>query len=382
MISRFNKYLFYIWLLLAICNLTYYVLPVSPFIIRVAWLGIIITGICFNLNKGFSRVDCAIMLFEGVVLSSFIFNNDNEELSLTNMANTSISLLSFVFLGKTADLKNYESRNFTVFSIGLLVAAIISYYFKMAEIMARLAVNDGEAVTVNASTIFLMVFPIVFILKNKKVTFAITLACIFFVLTSAKRGNILALLLPCVLFFWYEWKNTKKTVARKALILLCIIGLGVWINNYIESNIYFQQRIEDTINGKTSGRDVIYTTFFNMWYLKASFFQWLFGYGYEGTLLYGGLGKFAHNDWLEILVDFGLVGFLLYLNIFLSLGRYTWRRKSKRIKILLISVSYIWILKSLISMGFTSESLAYLSISYGYAVTFTKQKRYESIVGY
>lgn len=374
MTIEINKYLFYTWLFLAICNLIYYVLPVSPFMIRLAWLGIIIIGIFTNLNKGFTRVDCAILLFEGVVLSSFIFNNESNEISFTNLANTSISLLSFVFLGKTGDIRNFRSHVFIPFIVALFLAAIMSYYFKMAETIARFVTNDSEAITINASTIFLMLFPIAFILKNKILTFSITLICIFFVLTSVKRGNILALFIPSILFFWCELKDTRMTYQKKTLIFLAIIALGLWISNFIEHNAFFQQRIEDTVNAKSSGRDTLYSTYFNMWYLKASVFQWLFGYGYEGTLIYGGLGKFAHNDWLEILVDFGLIGFIAYLNIFLCLVKFTFRIGNRRMKYLLIAIVYIWLVKSMISMGFMSESLAYLGISYSYAVACIKRK--------
>ena len=60
----------------------------------------------------------------------------------------------------------------------------------------------------------------------------------------------------------------------------------------------------------SNGRDEIYTYIFNR-EDNASFIQFLIGNGYYGV--HKDFGKHAHNDFLEILYDFGIFALLAYV---------------------------------------------------------------------
>lgn len=365
------------WIVLAICNLVYFILPVSPFAIRLMWLIVIVLGIVVSSKVPFNRFDYSILLFEFIVLVAFFLNNASFEITYTNLANTSISLLSFVFFHRLSSIKQFDGKFMLFCIVGLTIAAIIGYYHKLSELIIKLMLGDDDFITVNASSIFLMIFPLSFVIKNRKLAFVLVTICVYYVLISAKRGNIIALSLPLLLFIWYCFKDAKKNNFRKILII-CIVILGcLWIFNYIQTNEYFQHRIDQTLKGKSSGRDFIYSTYWDLWANKSSVLKWLFGYGYEGTLVYGGISKFAHNDWLEILVDFGFIGFILYLNVLISLIFQIRNLKELKPKIIIITISYIWFVKSMVSMGFTSESLAYMALPYGYVVVLKNREKKE-----
>ena len=58
-----------------------------------------------------------------------------------------------------------------------------------------------------------------------------------------------------------------------------------------------------------SGRLFIYSELLKL-YKNSTLFEMVFGHGYQSTNKY--IGILAHNDTLQILFDFGFIGFLLY----------------------------------------------------------------------
>ena len=123
-------------------------------------------------------------------------------------------------------------------------------------------------------------------------------------------------------------------------------------------------RINDTIAGDSSNRDIIYSAVLNAWLNANDLVNYLFGFGSNATI--NMIGIRAHNDWLEILLDFGLLGICLYLAFFVSLFKTTWRQKENRQAFYtLMTVFAIWFFKSLYSMGFNESLFSYLSMVIG-----------------
>ena len=101
---------------------------------------------------------------------------------------------------------------------------------------------------------------------------------------------------------------------------VCIIVAGYQISmQIIENDPYLSSRLEDTLEGNSSSRDLIYNKLINNMKNETSLVNLLFGYGADGTRKIA--GRLAHNDWLEIYTDMGLVGFLIYLYYWLCLFR-------------------------------------------------------------
>ena len=134
-------------------------------------------------------------------------------------------------------------------------------------------------------------------------------------------------------------------------------------------------RIEQTMEGQSSHRDEIYTEAWQLWSTSDNTTNMVIGYGFDGTLNNMSNGHYAHNDWLEILVDYGLIGILSYLLIFFSIIKNIIRTKETDIKLILLACFSIWFLKTLFSMGFTEENLAVLMISMGYAYGHSKTEK-------
>ena len=92
-------------------------------------------------------------------------------------------------------------------------------------------------------------------------------------------------------------------------ILLC--GLFYFISDFYSTNTYFQHRLEATKEGNSSGRDDIYETLLNHILSNGNLFGMIFGEGALATTKITWTA--AHNDWLEFMVDMGLIGFVSYV---------------------------------------------------------------------
>lgn len=346
-------------------NLLYFLFPFPAILWRLSFvlLGLYCVYVGY-IRYGFSGVEKAILLFTGLNLIyffvSYLWNNP----STTTLGNTLYALLAFVmfaFLGKKGTL----TRKFILVSAILLtVAAIPSFYNAQQLALAKLA-SGGDETTVNASTIFLMLLPLLFCLRNRVVSLVLFCVCLFFLISGAKRGNILAAVIPAILYLWMLFKENKKNVFKISVLIIAVAAIAVWAKDLVLSDDYLLRRYEQTLEGNTSGRDIIYSTMWNMWSGTDNIVNLLFGYGYNGTFLYSPMHKFAHNDWLEILVDFGLLGALFYAAIFISFARLYFRLDRGYPRLACIAIVSIWFMKTLYSMGFTDEMLALMAIPFG-----------------
>lgn len=346
-------------------NLLYFLFPFPAIVWRLFF--VLLSLYCVYagyIRYGFSGIEKAILMFTGLNLIyffvSYLWNNP----STTTLGNTLYALLAFVMFAILGKKGTLTSKFILVSAILLTVAAIPSFYNAQRLALAKL-VSGGEEITVNASTIFLMLLPLLFCVKKRIISLVLFCVCLFFLITSAKRGNILAAVIPAILFLWLLFKENKKNVFKKSVLIIAVAAIAVWAKDMVLSDDYLLSRYEQTLEGNTSGRDVIYSTMWNMWSGTDSIVNLLFGYGYNGTFLYSPIHKFAHNDWLEILVDFGLLGALFYAAIFISFARLYFRLDRGYPRWVCMAIVSIWFMKTLYSMGFTDENLALMSIPFG-----------------
>lgn len=346
-------------------NLLYFLFPFPAIVWRLSF--VLLSLYCVYedyIQYGFSGTEKAILIFTGLNLIYFFVSYLWSNPSTTTLGNTLYALLAFVmfaFLGKEGIL---TQKFILVSAILLTVAAIPSFYNAQQLALAKLA-SGGDEATVNASTIFLMLLPLLFCLRNRVVSLVLFCVCLFFLISGAKRGNILAAVIPAVLYAWMLYKENKRNVFKISVLIIAIAAIALWIKDLVLSDEYLLRRLEQTLEGNTSGRDVIYSTMWDMWYGVGSIVNLLFGYGYNGTFLYSPMHKFAHNDWLEILVDFGLLGALFYAAIFISFARLYFRLDRGYPRLVCFAIVSIWFMKTLYSMGFTDEMLALMAIPFG-----------------
>lgn len=192
-----------------------------------------------------------------------------------------------------------------------------------------------------------------FMPRNKLLYLLISLIFTFICL---KRG---AILIGAMAFVGYLFvmnihtKGLRKVIALFISTLL-IIGATYYIIDFYSKSSYFQQRFEQTLDGDSSGRDEIASKLWYHYNTESDVLNMWFGNGPESTFAIA--GNFAHNDWLEVLINQGIIGVIIFASFVLA-WIIDWYR-SKRY----LPIYYSWgfglylfafILTSLFSMAYT-----------------------------
>lgn len=255
------------------------------------------------------------------------------------------------------------------------ISCVLSYYIYMQQAMEKLLARGSmaEETTNNAGYLFLSLIPIWALFRKKPLLQYAGLAfCMAFILMGMKRG---AIAIGSVVFLYLIWQIIKNARGKQRFIVILLTAVLVVVGVYfvidmMTSSDYFLQRLEATKEGNSSGRDSIYSFFWTYFTEKADAIQFLFGRGANGTLeIYY---NYAHNDWLEIAVNQGLLGIAVYIVYWKQLYS-TWRQSTNiDAKTILALVGIIYFAQTLFSMSYAD--MTYVSTSVlGYALATYKR---------
>lgn len=271
-----------------------------------------------------------------------------------------------------------SERKMKVLCLILLVVAIIVYanYFLLRDIDFSGAV---ASVTNNTSYRFVCLLPLLFLFQDKKIVqYSLLLIMLYFIMSAMKRGAILITALFLVFFFWQSINEgfSRRGVSKLLISIIIIVAFSyivyrvaqqVWLDND-----YFYIRLESVAEGDTNGRDDIYKSLWEYYTGDMNVFQSVFGTGADGTM--SAIKHRAHNDWLELLIDCGIFGVIVYvvyfLNMFLDCRRYSRCIPESRI---LIACFIVLFVRSFFSMSFMAMDLG-ISAALGYSLAICESK--------
>lgn len=305
-----------------------------------------------------------IMLWLTQVLA-FYFGNSN--------ATTQFKESTFVLLTATPIVSMaYSTKYIKRFFIVMATVSIAMYFVTMA--MMRLSDENsygGGYMILVALPVFLYFF------RNKSLStqMIITIVLFILVLTSMKRGDIIAAILGIGVFFLIKLKGTGKFDYRILAAIAIIALISYFAFAYlIANNEIFAWRFQQTLDGDSSDRDTIYSTLWN-YFLNAPLDVQLLGGGFDATLKICEVR--AHSDLLEVLSCEGIVGLLIYLGAFFSLFRQIRRRYDVTEKAVLAFILVIWTVKMVFSMFIYSQPTIILFALTAYILNNNIDRQYE-----
>lgn len=224
----------------------------------------------------------------------------------------------------------------------------------------------------NSSYAFLQLMPLAVFFTNKKNLQYILLFLIFVAIVIASKRGALLIALICFLVFYNSNINLSRKTDRTRAIFLAILSIIIYsaflYYEYL-NNSFFNERVFSFFENDSSGRDEYYTT---LWYSYIDLFsepEKLFGKGIYGTIPI--IGNYAHNDWLEYLISFGLLGCSLYFLYFLSLiffYRKVRKFNNEQSKSLLLTIIILF-MSTLFSMSYTGMTV-FITFSLGYNISY------------
>lgn len=280
-----------------------------------------------------------------------------------------------IFLFYNYIVRGYLTENRIRHYIWLFLVVVIWHYFKDFNGRVAKAAAKGKVLkeaTNNIGYEFLALMPLTFFFYRKPLLqYSFLCVILLFIVMGMKRGAI-GIGLAC--FIWALYINIKASENRKQRYATIILGfiivlVGVGYTSYqLANSDYMAKRIEDTKNGDSSARDVIYSNAINLFIDDTSISNLLIGRGARATV--GEIGALAHQDWLETAVNNGLLG-ISTLVFFCVTFFYTVRKKESHIPIQIqtsFSVLYfIFIAKTMFSMSLGAIS-CYTSILIAYCI--------------
>lgn len=279
-----------------------------------------------------------------------------------------LSFYPFYYLSGTGELK---SKHLIYFLFILIPTSIASFYYNRTMILSELSYDRIDIVN-NAAYSFVNLISFVFLIKkNRLFSVAIMLVLLFFIIQGGKRGAILVGAIGLIMYIYYQMRTVNKKYRLRGYILISIAAfvLGYFAYDMFISNEFLISRMENMLEGNVSGRDRIYANIFNGWLDSDNFINLLFGYGFAGSRLLSGSGHFAHNDWLELLSNFGLLGVTIYIVLFYSASKFIRNNKwGSDKKIIFITIMGMWFVTTLFSMGYTSMGGYLKAIMLGYLI--------------
>lgn len=262
-------------------------------------------------------------------------------------------------------------KDLLVFFVLGIIAAIVSFFYVASKLSSEYGLNE-ETIVNNMAYNFVFLTPFLFLIKRKNLSYILLFVLMFFVIQGAKRGAIVVELVLVLLYFYHEITNIKHNKGALKSVLLVLVGLslmGYAVYEVATSNEFLVMRFESTIKGDSSGRDYLYRSIWNSWWNESSndWITFLFGFGFASSMQLTG-GLFAHNDWLEVLSNFGLMGIILYFSLIVKGFAYTlcksWTEREDRM--LLLTIMTAWLLISFFSMWYTNLEVLTQTILLGY----------------
>lgn len=287
---------------------------------------------------------------------------------LAQYRNILTALLPFFPFYYFASRGTLTSKHLRYFSLILLPIFIASFFSSRHDLMSQ-SLNNTENVVTNTAYLFVALIPYIFLWgKQKLIAAAGMVLLLFFIIQGAKRGALIVALMGCSIFIYYLLSSVEpKKRVRSFLVALVGIGLlAMYVYDFYISNEFLINRMQKISDGG-SGRDFIYLNLLTNWYESNSVINYLFGFGFVSTIKYSGSGHLAHNDWLELLTNFGLVGISIYLLVFYAATRFIFDSSvQKEHKLIMLTIVLMWFLQTLFSMYYTTSSTAFTSILLGY----------------
>lgn len=227
-----------------------------------------------------------------------------------------------------------------------LLFAIISLYF-----IPRSVKLNGLFTALNTSYYVLFAYPLVLLNDSKLKKLIATVLMVIVVLLSLKRGGYASISVAFILYLLF---GTETSLLKKTILAAFCVGLLIYLVPKIDdmTNGTLAARLEfSQTGGDDEGRMSMYPIVWRaVWNSDA--FEQVFGHGVNTVVTNKVLsGDAAHNDYLEFLYDFGIIGLFLLIYYQMQLFIITRRaQKNKRFFLPTIFAFSIIIVISMVSI--------------------------------
>lgn len=215
-------------------------------------------------------------------------------------------------------LVKHDKNNLDAFRKLFYIVAIYGSYFFLQSRVEMLTNRH-----IQSNTIYFVFLTLPWLLLNKEKWLRLFVLILYSVLGfwSLKRSVMLTVVFVWAAYFLSTLKDERKKMLNLFLITSLIIG-GIYAYSYGDNLLggHLSERInrEETDEGKN--RLAIYRVTWEM-IRSSSTEDIIFGHGHFGVRDDSELEISAHNDFMEVIYDYGIIIFVLYLCLWVYVFR-------------------------------------------------------------
>lgn len=291
--------------------------PIAALIVFI----IVTMGLLLNIsNKSISRSNFLILLslwmYWSLLLSLLYFTSFGQLSSSILWLCTLFCSYSFV--------KNVQDLNLIIG--GSVCICIYALYLGMVTLnignYIGIVVNSNLELNQNIAIFPMITLPIIMLINNKIIKWGLLLLILIVILLTLRRTATLCMIFVLVINIIQEVKTYQgggklKRYMYSFMIIVSIVYViyNLLIGTFAELFEHLLLRFNSIGDDGGSGRMAIYE---NVWdaFWQGNFGEYLIGHGYLGVnrIIHH---TAAHNDLLEYLFDYGIIGvfFYLFLNV-------------------------------------------------------------------
>jgi len=277
------------------------------------------------INTHFVKLVCVwILLMIPVCLIDY-------ERAFVNATSVLFWPLIFLFFCSLIDSDPNHIKKATTFFCCLFFLVVILY---IGNVMDRNQGIENKLASINRVYYLLLLAPWLLSVNNRTQRHIFLLILVMCAFISAKRGAIVITLFITLFYIGYLFFIESKKVLSKnnrsrknrfwqLTIFLCLLSAGYIFFSKLEArnDNYLLSRFESIEEDQGSGRFVIFKTVIEA-QMNSSWEYWLIGHGnwaVKQDITVFNKSFSAHNDYLEILYDYGIICLILYFYIFIIL---------------------------------------------------------------
>lgn len=346
-------------------------LPIQILLILLA-INAILTNRSIN-NKKNTSLNILIGIFVVYIIFQIIFNSSNY---FNDFSNSIFGLTTFIlFLNCKYNDRSLQLIKKSVFPILLIISVLYLY----SRVNPPSPSDDIWPLYANSIYYPVCFLPWAFLNKGKSIlSMIVVFIC---TLLSLKQGAFIAIAVSMLIYTVMNARSSGRKVMRKIILVFCtLIVLGSILYSYVV-NTFDADILEgfSTISEDGgSGRADIYSAVIKK-LSESDFIQLLFGHGGLNSVV-DDIGISAHNDFLEVIYDFGFVGFILYLSIIICIVRktiYSIRTKRNDSLMLFISLIIFLILTMVSHIFFILKYSLFIFAMWGFCLNLKNKVPYD-----
>ena len=220
-----------------------------------------------------------------------------------------IFIFAYILSSKSKEILDF-------FATGMIVAMLITAFFYYKNWTFA---NEVDEAHLGTSYYVLFLLPTLLLTPHKWLRYVGLFITGLVLFSSFKRGGVIAFVLAIVVYLFVKEVLVERKFTRLLVFLIAVIALFIiliFIDNAMGNII--SERILNIREDGGSNRDQVWATTWNM-ICRSNSEQLIFGHGFNAVLKDSPLGLSAHNDFLEVLYNFGIIGFIPYLFLHIRL---------------------------------------------------------------